>query len=292
MASLFIPLFLFTLHVSSTPITEPGPVLASLLKRDNACEPGHVPILYDKEYGTGDCPPKYTLQGDGSCPVKVSEGPCISYCEIRQNFYYGEEVPLDNGFCHGPLTCSIADAKTKTYTWNIGGSITASIKSVLNIGVTGGFSDATTTTQTRTTSVNLKDKQCGYFTYLPILHDSCGSLTEATYIGGPEWCIDPKTTGNYCITNPYKSADGKQVLGDTIFVYTDCGNHQRLPAESQDPAYNHPGVAQPQNAFTTFSQDWDCVLSPQCQTPDGYAIDPSCTWQFAGSAGGGPGNGP
>lgn len=273
----------FSACVSSTPIAESGSALAKLLKRDNPCEPGHVPILYDKEYGTADCPPKYSLNSDGTCPVQVSEGPCQSYCEIRQNFYYGEEVPLDNGFCHGPLTCSIADTKTKTYTWNGGGSIGGTIAKVINIGVTGGYSQASTVTQTRTTSVNLKDGQCGYFTYLPILHDSCGSLTESTYIGGPEICMDPsKTTPNFCSTQPYRSADGTQVLGDTVFVYTDCSNHQRLPMEQQDPAYNHPGVPQPQSDFTTFSQNWDCTLSDECQHPDGNAINPACTCTCAG----------
>ena len=285
MAYLILSLFFFSSIVSSIPFAEPGPNLAKLLKRDTPCDPGNVPILYTKEYTTADCPPKYTMKPDGTCPVSVDDG-CTSYCEVRQNFYYGEEVPLDNGFCHGPLTCSIADSKTKSYTWNGGGNVGGSIAKILNIGVTGGYSQATTNTQTKTTSIPLKQGQCGYFTYLPILHDSCGTLTEAPLnsgFGQHFYCDNPSTnTGNFCSTQPYRSTDGSQVVGDTIFVYTDCSNHQRLPVDQQDPAYNHPNVPQPQSDFVTFSQNWDCTLSDQCQNPEGNAINPACTCTCAG----------
>ena len=279
-AHTLLSLLFFSFQASSTPLSDSSSHLAQLLRRTAPCDPGQIPILYTKEYRAEDCPPAIVMNKDGSCPIKVSA--CASYCEVHQNFYYGQEVPLDNGFCHGPLTCTITSTNTKTYTYNGGANVGATIAKVFNIGVTGGYSSAEAITDTRTTSINLQQNQCGYFTFLPILHDSCGSLTQGQYVGGPEICIKPSTSGNVCSTQPYRTADGKNVLGDTIFVYTDCGTHERLPSDKQDPAYNHDGVAQPQNAFTTFSQQWDCTLSSECQQPEGVAINPACTCKCAG----------
>ena len=71
------------------------------------------------------------------------------------------------------------------------------------------------------------------------------------------------------------------VLGDTIFVKTDCGTRARLPMDQQDPAYQHDGVAAPQSVIQGFlagQQDQNhCTLSPECQDPTGYAVNPACT---------------
>ncbi|KAK3172292.1 hypothetical protein OEA41_005613 [Lepraria neglecta] len=162
------------------------------------------------------------------------------------------------------------------------------------------------------TSVNLPDGQCGYFTFLPILHDSCGSFSEGTRLDVPiNHCINYQTTGNVCTQQPYRSGDGSLVLGDTIFVKTDCGTRARLPMDQQDPAYQHDGVAAPTSVYDTFSTTYDCTLSPQCQQPEGYAINAECTCTCAGQPAallspgcvgfqgalpdpppGGPGNGP
>lgn len=56
---------------------------------------------------------------------------------------------------------------------------------------------------------------------------------------------DPDKVGtkNVCAEQPTKRPGfGDEPAGDTIFVRVDCSNHQPLPAEHQDPAYNHEGV--------------------------------------------------
>lgn len=157
--------------IAATPLTNLESARRSLLPRQasNPCQPGGNPILYAKQYGTDICPPALTLNSDGSCPTTFYD--CVSYCEIRQNFYYAQEVPLDQPYCHGPLTCSISSSKATSYTFT--GSIAApNWLKALGIGITGGYSTGTTTTDVRTTSVNLQQGQCGYFTFLPIMHDS------------------------------------------------------------------------------------------------------------------------
>ena len=155
--------------VSAGPLTILESARRSLLPRTNPCEPGGNPILYDKEYHADLCPPAFVMNPDGSCPTQFQD--CTSYCEVRQTFTYAQEIPLDQPYCHGPLTCSISSNKATSYTYS--GSISApNWLKALGIGITGGYSISTTTTDVRTTSVNLAQGQCGYFTFLPILHDS------------------------------------------------------------------------------------------------------------------------
>lgn len=154
-----------------SPLTNLELARRSLLteRGNNPCQPDGNPILYDKQYGPDLCPPALTLNGDGSCPVNFDH--CASYCETRQNFYYREEVPLDQPYCHGPLTCSISSSKATSYTYT--GTIAApQWFSALYAGITGGYGVSVTTTDVRTTSVSLQPNQCGYFTFLPIMHDS------------------------------------------------------------------------------------------------------------------------
>ena len=155
--------------VSASPLTNLELARRSLLPRTNPCESGGNPILYDKEYHADLCPPALVMNPDGSCPTQFQD--CTSYCEVRQTFTYAQEIPLDQPYCHGPLTCSISSNKATSYTFT--GSISApNWLKALGIGITGGYSTSTTTTDVRTTSVNLAQGQCGYFTFLPILHDS------------------------------------------------------------------------------------------------------------------------
>ncbi|KAL9125960.1 MAG: hypothetical protein Q9217_004904, partial [Psora testacea] len=138
---------------------------------DNPCQPGGRPILYAKEYGTDSCPPKYTLNPDGTCPMNTADD-CEVYCEIRQRFFYDQEQPVNNGYCHGPLTCTVTTAQTRTWTKSGTGNIGVSLLKVLNIGITGGLSFAEANMVLTSTSINLNDTSCGYFTFLPQLHES------------------------------------------------------------------------------------------------------------------------
>ena len=159
--------------LSSAPLTRATPlsipnVFRHFYPRADPCSPGGTPILY-KEYGADLCPPPNTMDSHGDCPATFKNN-CKAYCEVRTTFAYGVEQPLDNPYCHGPLTCTVGTNKATAYTWS--GSVNPSWLDALGIGITGGYSSQTTTTDVRSTSVNLADGQCGYFTFLPILRDS------------------------------------------------------------------------------------------------------------------------
>jgi len=88
-----------------------------------------TPLLYH-EYSTDDCPPKYQLQPDGSCEdVVIADGIniiCGSYCQIRMNFYYGQEQPYVRvPLCRGSVTCTLSQSVQQSYSWKkkINGSV-------------------------------------------------------------------------------------------------------------------------------------------------------------------------
>ena len=252
----------------ATPLT----ILQRLQRRANPCEPGGTPILY-KEYGGDSCPPAISMDGSGNCPADPKKK-CISYCEVRQEFTYDIEKPVDNGYCHGPLTCTVGSNKATTYTYS--GSINNKWLDAFGFGITGGYSSGVATTDLRSTSVKLDEGQCGYFTFLPILHHSwyvailwlafrskyymtttkhihSGTVSEGTHHDVPiNHCDNYQNSPNVCTPQAYRSRDGSVVLGDTIFVKIDCGTRARLPMDQQDPAYQHDGVAAPQNVIDTF----------------------------------------
>ena len=161
--AIFLPLH----YTLANPLLSSRDALA-LFRRANPCEAGGTPILY-KDYGSDACPPKNTMDGQGECPYG-SANDCIAYCEVRQTFTYDVEQPLDNSYCHGPETCTVGSNKATTYTYS--GNINLKWLDALGIGITGGYSSATATTDVRSTSVKLDEGSCGYFTFLPILHAS------------------------------------------------------------------------------------------------------------------------
>lgn len=158
----------------SCPLTTSSP-LSNLSPRTNPCSPGGTPILY-QPYWTDQCPPKNSLLPGGSCPVGFSafSASCVSYCEIQQRFTYDEEKPVvNNPYCHGPLTCTVSTSQAFTYTLSVTGKIIdVDWTKALSSGITGGLSYASATTQLQSTSVNLAEGQCGYFTFLPELRTS------------------------------------------------------------------------------------------------------------------------
>lgn len=137
----------------------------------NPCLPDGNPALY-KEYRSDICPAKYQMDDKGNCGPEYNKKDfrCVSFCEVRQEFTYEEEQPVPNTYCHGPLTCLVSE--TTTTTWTYDGHVNVGWSQGLQAGITGGLSYASATTTTRTTSVVLKDGECGYFTFLPIVHHS------------------------------------------------------------------------------------------------------------------------
>lgn len=105
---------------------------------------------------------------------------------------------------------------------------------------------------------------------IPLTNARSGSVTEGIWGNGQCNTFPGSTTGNVCTSQPARSVDGKEVVGATIFVKTDCGTNARLPMDQQDPAYQHDGVAMPQSAFISTYQTCNC-------NEDGCDADsPSC----------------
>ncbi|KAK6341421.1 hypothetical protein TWF696_008497 [Orbilia brochopaga] len=94
---------------------------------------------------------------------------------------------------------------------------------------------------------------CGYFTFVPLLTESCGSITRWTRLiqpsdssGNPEEpvCIlsgKNETYGNQCVTYPHLQENGNP-SGYTTVVKLNCDTGLHLPLEQQDTIYASPGV--------------------------------------------------
>jgi len=97
------------------------------------------------------------------------------------NFRYGTEVPFANTYCHGPLSCTISETHTTTYTYNGGFTLAGRFLDAVNIGASAGFAYARATAIARSLSIKLEKDQCGYFTWVPVTREvwyilSCGSM--------------------------------------------------------------------------------------------------------------------
>ncbi|PQE15645.1 Cerebellar degeneration-related antigen protein [Rutstroemia sp. NJR-2017a BBW] len=237
--------------------------LPSLTPRDNgACYPQNMPI------GQSDynCPKKTTLDSSGHCSKPIPNVPgdagCTAYCEIRVTAEYGQEVPIMDGSCQSGTTCSVSEGQSVTitngYSINLGitGGAGSDLSKVLtasfNIGASYSWSKSVGYTTTETFSKTLDDKTCGYWTFIPYLMTSCGTLTTsptgeiaAGYYMENEapYCTKKSytDTGNWCNTTPYKDANG-HAEGKVLFVLTDCKTNAVLTT-GQDPAYEYPGVS-------------------------------------------------
>jgi hypothetical protein len=152
--------------------------LVNLTKRSPCDMVDAEPILYH-EYHNDVCPPINKLNSDGTCPMKSSSGGlfqgtiCGGYCEIRTTFSYGrEQIFLANPYCHGPLSCTITDTATTTLAYQVNIPIPVKFTDMFSAGVTLGVSKAWTYAHAEQKQVRLSEGQCGYFTFLPIMHDS------------------------------------------------------------------------------------------------------------------------
>lgn len=108
--------------------------------------------------------------------------------------------------------------------------------------------------------MNLKENQCGYFAFVGIIRDTCGTYTEAKPGG---WgCLEhtQQSTANACFQQlaRFENNDGlpeKYVTrGAVIFVRTDCVTMEPLDDEEQDPIYRQPGVKLPRGLQAGYTQ--------------------------------------
>ncbi|KAL4926736.1 uncharacterized protein BDV17DRAFT_268993 [Aspergillus undulatus] len=248
-------LFLLCLPI---PTVMASPV-SQALQRRNPCDGVNAsPVLYH-EYRE-QCPPKYTQnekQECDHCSWQVND--CAAFCQVRTNFIYGVEQPFANTYCHGPQTCVISETHTRTVGLSL--SISPQLQKALAVGITGGFTMSSADAFARTHSVNLPMGQCGYFTFVPVLKETCGTMTTEDFIsyypGFQISCNHDKRTNiqNYCQKQLWRNQDGT-VDGETIFVYTDCSNRMPLPMEEQDPVYQKPGVALDRGVYEAYANAW------------------------------------
>ncbi|KAI9808752.1 MAG: hypothetical protein M1825_003904 [Sarcosagium campestre] len=230
----------------------------------SAANPCVNPII-GEEYKT--CPAKFHLQPDGSCGLVWKDlspdstkldkylqpsDNCAKYCELRQTFKYMKEVPLKDGYCHANTRCTVTNTKTTIVSWNANfkADIDQKLLNALKVGVTYGFNQGDADAHAVSYSLDLKDGECGYLTFIPIGHESCGSMTEAPG-GWTHICLEStkKTTANYCSTSPWLRNKG-EVEGEVILVRTKCDGRERLPDDKQDDLYkNHPEIRLPQHDY-------------------------------------------
>lgn len=143
-------------------------------QKRNACDWQDVePILYHK-YGTSDCPPKQSVDARGNCPVEFhkfdDEQLCVGFCEQTTEYKYGKEsIFLANPYCHGPMSCSISDTVSVAFGLTLSSSLSVKFNDKLTAGITGGMSKTNTQAHAQTKSISLKEKECGYFTFIPII---------------------------------------------------------------------------------------------------------------------------
>ncbi|KAI1074066.1 hypothetical protein F5B20DRAFT_565097 [Whalleya microplaca] len=241
----------------------PSSSLPTSVSKRNVCDGKNAePILYH-EYGNKQCPPHWHFAKDGHCELPATKiggffghKVCQSYCEVRTSYHYGQEVIfVSNPYCHGPMTCSISESASTSWSYTFKAP---KVVDILTKGITGGISYSNSHAKAQSKSVNLMDGECGYFTFLPILKTSCGTWTEGDFKDTPtDHCVKPRSEGNVCTTMANVARGSKSdPWGDTVFVRVDCGTHEPLPMKYQDPAYRHPGVALDRGTYDAFASLW------------------------------------
>jgi hypothetical protein len=215
----------------------------------------------------GGCPGGLQMTSTGSCPLSFGNSgstSCQSYCEVKDSFFYGQEVPFSEfSGCREDQECSFTSTKslsiTQTWSFNMGGGLgdigsEDDIKGAFDFGASYSYSTTQTTATglvlSRPTNNNASD--CGYWTFVPIFWTSCGTLTVSpVYSQSGQHgssiatsCMTSKLTNvpNYCNTTPYLTSGGNQA-GETVFVVVGCNSNLLQPASMQDPIFRYPGVS-------------------------------------------------
>ncbi|TGO26268.1 hypothetical protein BPAE_0063g00370 [Botrytis paeoniae] len=106
-----------------------------------------------------------------------------------------------------------------------------------NIGASDSWSQSIVYTTTETFSKMLNGKTCGYWTFIPYLMTSCGSLTTA-----PTGYTPPGPTAQKADTKILPTDSNGHAEGKVLFVFTDYKTNGVLKT-GQDPAYEYLGVS-------------------------------------------------
>ncbi|KAJ6257240.1 hypothetical protein Dda_8128 [Drechslerella dactyloides] len=227
---------------------------ARLEKRRNPCEQGAPNFNGQSIWGCN----RHPLGPNGICPFQGQNKDCASWCEVRRRFFYGMERPYSaEVITNGPGSPVRTLTKGYSVSWGLSFDVGLGLSApdgIFSGGLGFGLSRTVTYTVEEGSQVDPKDMKgfCGYFTFIPKMVESCGSLTKwkrQTFNGNHfnfQKC-DARgslgTTGNVCVTHPFKRGDGK-ADGLTIVVLIHCRNHHLLaPMKFQNVDYRKPGVA-------------------------------------------------
>lgn len=134
-------------------------------------------------------------------------------------------------------------------------------------------------------TVELQAGQCGYFSFVPVLREVCGSRTWGENCSDShnvhnklnicstsiEWHLGPDTAG------PPSWPLLPKLVGQTIFVRTNCSTYLPLPKDQQQLEYNANQVALPDEVYKSNAEYWrrtaDQLNNTRPTTPE-----PDCGW--------------
>lgn len=136
-----------------------------------------------------------------------------------------------------------------------------SIDLCLRLGsISGGYIDKDGTSPRLRLEQKLGPNDCGYFTFIPILKESCGTYTKAS-LAKKQKCKRPRTTANACalqlVDHDSRGPDGVRIIrGIAAFVRQDCSTLELLPETTQDAAFTSERVQ-----MSRQSPGWDAYKS-------------------------------
>ncbi|KAI1264081.1 hypothetical protein F5Y18DRAFT_428587 [Xylariaceae sp. FL1019] len=239
----------FALLAQATPLT-------SIIRR-NPCDGIDLLPVIDHEYREDECPAinKFEPQIPAQCQGVTPSVECASFCQVRTEFQFGREAPLNGTFCHGPINCTVSSSDTTTIGYKGGVTIGQNLFNAIEAGVTAGYVQGDAHAIAEDSSVHLDKGECGYFTFVPVMRTFCGTLSHGDSPDKNDSCVNIVNEQNWCDTTP-RTING-QADGETIFVKTDCETRQPLSMDQQDTVYQHSGVALDNVAdiLNTWAQD-------------------------------------
>ncbi|KAF3308224.1 hypothetical protein TWF173_001592 [Orbilia oligospora] len=184
---------------------------------------------------------------------------CAAWCEVRRRYFWGLERPYDvEEILRGPGAPVMSLTLGKSITWGASYGLNIGLADPLGmfsggLGVSLEKSYTHSVDRTYNPDYDFMGHWCGYWTLIPKMVESCGSMTkwQSTTLVGINGATSPmcdtskpsRTFQNQCITYPFKTDKGR-VDGATIVVRVDCKRLNVLaPMKSQHEIYRRPGVA-------------------------------------------------
>ncbi|KAK2024940.1 hypothetical protein LX32DRAFT_675716 [Colletotrichum zoysiae] len=240
--------------------------VTKLSEKPNPCANKNEPATLYRTYLSNECPPKRKFLPLEEGMEKYLFESCTAFCQQSTRFEWAQEVPFPHYECHFPISCGLSEGDSVTTGWNAGGNIKVQHIKALKVGITGGYHQSWSETESRKFDVDLTEGQCGYFTFVPVKKVVCGGLTEPDY--RPKWydfgvCKSGPKNSHICVSQPWtiksqKITDPNYEIpdGTIIFVYTDCFSRRPLPMSKQDPVYQAPGVALHHDVLDGIRQGW------------------------------------